>query len=91
MTVTELLSDRARWTTRFTARDSSGRQVNSTSPEAVRWCAYGAMEKCYGTMPVEATIKFMNVLKSHGYVSIFQVNDTLGYDTIYPLIVEAGI
>jgi hypothetical protein len=39
-----LLDDKRRWTTHDLARNSSGDGCNTDSPEAVQWCAIGAIE-----------------------------------------------
>jgi hypothetical protein len=41
-----LLSDRRRWTTGSLARAWGGQDVQPTGPEAVKWCAVGAIQKC---------------------------------------------
>jgi hypothetical protein len=41
-----LLSDRRRWTTSTLARTATGKDVQPTDLEAVRWCAVGAIQKC---------------------------------------------
>lgn len=38
------LSDRSRWTTAFLARNANGERVSCRSPEAVCFCAYGALK-----------------------------------------------
>ena len=38
-----LIEDKTRWTTNTLARDTHGCQVNSRSPEAVKFCAVGAI------------------------------------------------
>lgn len=42
----ELLSDRAKWTEGTLARGEWGGHVTPYEPEAVQWCAVGAVEKC---------------------------------------------
>jgi|SRR5881394_3185786 len=42
----ELLSDRKRWTTGTLARAKNNHTTHPTSPDAERWCAVGAIEKC---------------------------------------------
>jgi len=41
----ELLSDPVRWTKGRMARDAAGERAYSRSPEAVCWCAAGALNK----------------------------------------------
>ena len=41
-----LIADRARWTRFAPARDPQGRRCSAIEPDAVRYCAYGALLKC---------------------------------------------
>ncbi len=41
----DLIEPPGRWTQRFSARDVKGSPAGPTSPEAVCWCAYGALMK----------------------------------------------
>jgi hypothetical protein len=41
----DLISDPEHWTKRANARDSYGEIIGCSQPEAVRWCAYGALNK----------------------------------------------
>lgn len=40
-----LISEPEHWTQGVEARDKDGKVIISTSPEAVKWCAYGAIWK----------------------------------------------
>jgi hypothetical protein len=42
----ELLSDRKRWTTGSMARTKSNHTTGPTDPDAEKWCALGAIERC---------------------------------------------
>jgi hypothetical protein len=42
----ELLSDRKRWTKGAMARTEHNRTTRPTDPDAEKWCALGAIEKC---------------------------------------------
>jgi hypothetical protein len=47
-TVAELLSDPARWTQGYYARDAKGALVGPASQRAVCWCLLGAIVRVYG-------------------------------------------
>lgn len=44
----ELLADQSKWTTGTRGRRANGQSVPANHPDAVCWCANGAIEKCYG-------------------------------------------
>lgn len=48
MKIKELLSDNTKWCKKHCALDINGLPTESSSPEAVCWCLFGAMRKCYG-------------------------------------------
>lgn len=47
MKIKELLSDKSKWCQKHCALDVNGIPAESISPEAVCWCLFGAMRKCY--------------------------------------------
>ena len=47
MKVKELLSDESKWCQGPIARSLSGRSVSYNNPNAVCWCLWGALHKCY--------------------------------------------
>lgn len=44
----ELIKDPARWAQTFDAKNAEGRAVDALDPEAIAWCAVGAMDKAMG-------------------------------------------
>jgi hypothetical protein len=44
-----LIANSENWTKRFMARDKDGKPVRSTVPEAVCWCALGALRRICGS------------------------------------------
>ncbi len=71
----ELLSDEKRWTKGALARDKDGHETGiAVDPDAVCWCAYGAIEHCnkegYG-----AEIAMNRVVRGLGWPSIGAFND----------------
>lgn len=80
----ELIRDPDRWCTHAMARDNLGQSVAARDPDAVRWCAFGALGKC-GKTKWTSTIRDCEVVdrivaelygSSH---SITSVNDNLGH------------
>lgn len=61
MKIRELLTDKNKWIKHNDAVDIKGRVVASKSSEAIRWCLFGAIQKCY---PNKKGIKIMNMLYS---------------------------
>lgn len=49
----ELIADPDNWTQGEYARDARWRSVNPLHPEAVRWCAWGAMCRAKNTLAVD--------------------------------------
>lgn len=47
MKVYEFIDSPEKWTKGVNARDANGREVEQESPNAVCWCTYGAVHKCY--------------------------------------------
>lgn len=47
MKVSELLNDSSRWIKGEYARNSTGKEVDEYSPEAVCFCLHGAIQRCY--------------------------------------------
>lgn len=52
------------WTQSVYARSEDGRQVSVVSPEAVAWCAYGAIEKVDGRHEKAAIRVLATVLRT---------------------------
>ena len=69
--VRDLLSDPARWTKGWFAKDSSENPCVPTSKDAVCWCALGAMRKQLGYVEddlfMEITRDLEAILKKQGY------------------------
>ena len=47
MKVSELLSDRSKWTQGANARDKHGDIVDPEDPAACKWCFWAALKYCY--------------------------------------------
>lgn len=51
MKIKELFIKKSTWTQHAPARKKNGNVVNSTSSEAIGWCLFGAINKCYDDKP----------------------------------------
>lgn len=69
MKIKELLSGPEKWTQHTYARDKNGRDCSQWSQEAVCWCLYGAVDKCY-----ENIIEIDNKIREK-VISIVDWND----------------
>lgn len=82
----DLLSNKARWTQDYFARDEGDCVVSTTSRAAVCWCAFGAVEKVTGQC--EPTSFGPNAFLCSAASELFPisegnpaiVNDRLGYE-----------
>jgi hypothetical protein len=78
----ELLSDRKRWTTGMLARTKDNHTTRPTDPDAEKWCAVGALEKC-----AREVIEAEEGIDSHlNYGVLFQ----MAQQEARPHIVAAG-
>lgn len=82
----ELISDPAKWTQNVCARNSFGEPVVETHPDAICWCAAGAIS--YFTK-VEKVAKWhekysniKEVFKQQHNQDIIEVNDTEGREAV---------
>ena len=57
----QLIEKEENWCKGYTALNSSGKFVYPESPDAVKWCAIGAITKCYSTQ--EGYIRVMENLQ----------------------------
>ena len=81
------LTDRRHWTKGTTARGARGRMAHPLSPEAVRWCAIGALHVECDSMAMdgrfrEAVGRLEAVIDAPGCDSIALLNDTLGHEAV---------
>jgi hypothetical protein len=95
MKVQELLTDESKWTRRAYARNRWGHVTGVRENDAVCWCLFGAVEKCYGwtVEGLRARKNIEGVLAELGYDSIAQFNDgpwTLFKD-IQSVVKQAGV
>ena len=92
----EIISDESRWTVAALARDQDGGPCQVTAPEAVRFCAVGALERAafellgYGVDPWLLTDIEKAVLGAdRARPSLAQINDHLGREAVVELFKEA--
>lgn len=90
----ELLADESKWTTGSYARKANGAPVHFDSPEAVCWCAAGAIWKCSGTTKrySQAMAKARKITE-RDYPGRFLegVNDNIGYEAVLKVLREADV
>ena len=86
----QLIEDKARWTIRADSRDQQGLPVDPIDPQAVYWCARGAIIKCYANP--EPTLKLVNdeSFKRHSR-GLCGVNDSLGHGPIWNIMRDLDI
>lgn len=77
----ELISDPARWTKGACARDRKGEPLYAGyDPQAVRWCAFGAVEKIGRTN--RERFAAVDVLNKASYSWLPAVNDNEGREAV---------
>lgn len=86
----ELLSKESKWTKIVAARNKQNKVVSSTSKDAVKWCALGALAKCYEGN-IEDYLKAYNKLSSVIKGSIGKWNDSNEYETVYKTLKKLNI
>ncbi|MCJ2067825.1 hypothetical protein MKK75_03210 [Methylobacterium sp. J-030] len=78
----DTLTDPAHWTKEAYARDRRGAAVASNSPEAVCWCAYGALERL-GTGEIVDAREYLRVAADDLFKSPpAGVNDHIGHAAV---------
>ena len=93
----EIISDEGKWTEGALARDHHRRSCQATAPEAVRFCAIGALERAAYELlgeiaePLFVTDLEKTVLNANGYASLTlaQVNDQKGREAVIELFKKA--
>lgn len=89
----QLISDRGFWTTGTRARDAGGSAVAPNSPEAVCWCANGAIDACYRH---PADRRYMLRLARETAVArhnvpLSRVNDRMGHEYALSILRDLDI
>ena len=80
----ELLADAKNWTRGTNARDAQGNEVSSLSEDAVCWCIYGAVTKCYINEGTTIPLKEISLNVPKGLVSMF--NDSHAHEEVVALL-----
>lgn len=87
----DLISDRARWTQGCSAVSSRGDRVSVLSPDAVAWCASGAIRRLTDS-PTDGgeALHFLDrAAREFGQPSVMTLNDTSNHETVVLMFVRA--
>jgi hypothetical protein len=88
-----LISDPDKWTRQVFARDAEGFVTNAGDPEAVCWCAFGALVKTARTYNIDVFIRASDLVqataKKQFKTNAIEVNDKLGYEAAKELLQAA--
>lgn len=92
MRPSELIKEKSRWTQNSMAKNARGQAVDSTSTDAVRWCAYGACLRCMDqadvTERIELQSKFDDLTDS---TDITSFNDSRSHEEVLSCLRKAGL
>jgi len=95
MKVSELLSDRSKWTQEVCARDKHGDPIDFHDPLACKWCLLGAVYRCYSIEGGQGAVlgKLQSTINKHyrGRLSIPSINDNFGYEVVMEIVREADV
>jgi len=102
MKVSELLSDRSKWTQGASARDKHDDIVDPEDPAACKWCFLGALYFCYTHNEGKTALnpswqsaywRIEKVMKKHypGAPSLASLNDNFGYEAVMEIAREADV
>lgn len=83
-----LLSDPSNWTTNAYARNKDNQQVQSTSPEACKWCLLGAIIKCYSIHNLQIVVA---KVKQQNINDLSDFNDTCTHEELIDVLKKAQI
>ncbi len=88
MKMKELLADPKKWTKRSYARDMDGDSCLSLSHEAVCFCLYGALSRCYPMQERGEVLRKIDnaLMKTVGHVMIVKFNDSP--DTTHEMLMQ---
>jgi hypothetical protein len=86
----QLLSDRSKWTKNALARDANGYPTDANSPEAVKWCASGAIHRCYRDAR-KRTRAIRKAQRLTGIGSLWSLNDREGYDAVLAILKDCDV
>ena len=86
----ELLSDSSKWTTKYAARNESDQVVGPSSPDACKFCVYGALQKCYpgNYEPIRTIRTRLNLLSLR---QLFKWNDSSTFEQVRSTLLELDI
>ena len=80
------ISDPSRWTTRDYAKNKWGEPTSGHDPDAVCWCAYGAVmsvsNSFHARCNAEETLELAAKAIDPGFNCVADFNDTLGHEAV---------
>lgn len=94
MKVSELLSDESKWTQKAMARNRSGEEIELRSPNACKWCLFGAILRCYGEkapLPGDEQHPIVKALRIAGPFGLVAYNDSHTFAEVRELVLKADI
>lgn len=99
MKVHELLNSEDKWCKHAFAKNSGNKPTWPIKEDAIRWCAGGALIKCYDNIRLmkEAEVKLTNYLRQSisldecPFSVISYWNDKSDYQTVYKTLKELDI
>lgn len=89
MKVRELFSDESKWTQGADARNALGEKVMAEAEDAVCWCLFGAVQKCYGfgnRVPI-----LVGIEQDLKVLSLGPWNDSVTFEVVKALVVRLDI
>lgn len=84
----ELIRDPARWCQDAFACDADGDAVHTLDPQAVRWCAVGALNKVAPSSEVSADAYGLLEVAA-GPICVSDINDAEGHEAVLAVYDEA--
>jgi len=79
-----LIEDPQHWNEEYFARNSKGQDCRSRDPEAVAWCAWGAINKVTDSHNNDAAANFLyrSAFDLFKKKEIWEVNDCIGHTAV---------
>lgn len=87
----EIIADPSHWHQRTSAKNELGNHTSAVSPDAVSWCAYGALQRAAGSLDSPLTALAALKLRRHTgmYATIVSFNDASTHEEVLELFDKA--